>query len=530
MSSQIKNLWWKKRRRWSYKEPRSYKRYIIPLVIVILLLPVLAFGAYVIAKQWRARLVEVSGATIKVKAGGDFQDALNRANPGDTILLEAGVTYNGSFTLPNKPGSQFITIRSSAPDTQLPKPNERMDPARYASVLPKIVSTTVEPVIKSETGSHHFRFIAVEIGPTKNGMYNIVALGTGDERKVEELPHHIEFDRVYIHGSPMEGQRRGIAANGKYIKVINSYISDIKRHGEESQAICAWATDGPLEIVNNYLEAAAENILIGGGGSYLNLVASDIIIRDNHLNKPVKWRAEEWVVKNLLELKSAQRVKIENNLLTNNWVMAQTGTAVLFTTSPDSGKYAIVKDVEYVGNIVRSAGGALGILGRTPDGTKGGHNLVIRNNIFEDISYEKYGGHGLFIGSSDWEGLIVENNTVINDGKITMAYGIPVKGLVFRNNIVFHNESGFIGDGVGGQNTLDTYYPEAVVSNNAIIGGEVAKLKSKNIYPASINDLKFVNPSANDYRLKPDSPLKRAGYNNADIGANLDPKTVGFSR
>src|SRR5215475_14094723 len=59
------------------------------------------------------------GNTIEVKAGGDFQAALNRARPGDVITLQAGATFTGNFTLPNKSGSgqsgqsEWIVIRSS---------------------------------------------------------------------------------------------------------------------------------------------------------------------------------------------------------------------------------------------------------------------------------------------------------------------------------------------------------------------------------------------------------------------------------
>src|SRR5207248_10525741 len=45
----------------------------------------------------------------------------------------------------------------------------------------------------------------------------------------------------------VDGQRRGIAANGRAIRIVNSYFSDIKRKGDESQAICGWGGDGPFE-------------------------------------------------------------------------------------------------------------------------------------------------------------------------------------------------------------------------------------------------------------------------------------------
>jgi len=47
----------------------------------------------------RARRVSSAGArTIRISAKGDFQAALNGAEPGDTILLEAGASFTGPFT------------------------------------------------------------------------------------------------------------------------------------------------------------------------------------------------------------------------------------------------------------------------------------------------------------------------------------------------------------------------------------------------------------------------------------------------
>ena len=528
VSSRLKDFWWKKRRRWKKKEPRNYKRVALVLLVCLTLVVITSIAVYVIAQQRRARLVEVNGATITVKAGGDFQAALNRAKSGDTILLEAGATFNGSFTLPKKTGEQFITIRSSAPDSQLPAPNQRIDPARFAKVLPKIISTTAEPAIKTEDGAHHYRFIGIEFGPTKEGFYNIISIGSAAEKRIEDLPHHIEFDRVYIHGSPTEGQRRGIAANGKYIRIINSYISDIKKRGDESAAIGAWATDGPIEIINNYLEAAGMGILIGGAHNpNLTLTPTDIIVRDNYFNKQLQWKNEGWVVKNIFEIKNAKRVKVTNNLMTNNWVSGQNGTAILFTVRSDSGSNATIEDVEFSGNLIRHSSGAVNVMGY--EGL-GGHRLTIRNNVFDDIDITKWGGNGHFLLATTWDGLIVENNTVIQTGNITTGYGDQIKNFVFRNNVVRYNEYGFFGDNLGvGQKALDFYFPKSVVTNNAIIGGSGSNLTGRNMYPVSVEELKFTNPANGDYRLMPNSPLKGKGLNGADIGASLDPQKVGRS-
>ena len=503
----------------------SRRAFFVLVVLVCVLMAVLAL-AWFSPSIFGGVGLEVTGNTILVKRGGDFQAALNRAQPGDTISLEAGATFKGAFKLPKKSGSQFITIRSSALDAQLPPPGVRIDPAKYEKALPKIQSDVRgEPAILGVDGAHHYRFVAVQFGPTIEGLYNIIQLGTGEEMKIEDLPHHIEFDRVYIHGDPVHGQRRGIAANGRNIRIENSHISEIKRKGDESQAIAAWATDGPIEIINNYLEAAAENILFGGAGSKLKLVPTDCIVRDNHLNKPLEWRNADWVVKNLFEIKNGRRIKVENNLMTNNWAMGQDGMAILFTTRADNGRDTIIEDIEFTGNIIRGAGGGINILGE--EGA-GGHRLVIRNNLFEDISGPKWGSAGHFLKIADWDGLTIENNTILQTGNITSVYGKPVRNFVFRGNIVFENEYGIKGDNMGsGQEVIDFYFSKGLVSDNVIIGGSASRYRERNFYPGSVREVGFANPTSGDYRLAPQSPYINKGTGGTSIGAQLNPERVG---
>lgn len=511
---------------WKKRQERK-RTFWLGLFGAVLAVVVLVGGSVFV---WRNSANEnefsTDGSIITVKAGGDFQLALNKARPGDTILLEAGATFRGGFKLPNKSGEKFITIRTSASDAQIPPPGVRIDPKKYAGVLPKIVPTGgVEPAIAAHNGAHHYRFIGIEFAPTRDGLYNIIQIGTGEETSLEQLPHHIEFDRVYLHGDPNVGQRRGIAANGRYLKISNSYFSDFKREGEESQAIAVWATDGHIEIVNNYLEAAAESILFGGAENKMGLVPGDCVIRSNWLNKPLNWRKEKWTIKNFFEIKSGRRIKFEYNLMTNNWGQAQEGTGVLFRTGTDSGEQAVVEDIEFSNNIMRASGSAIKIFGAEG---KGGRNLTIRNNLFTDISAKKYDGRGYFIISTTFDNVLIENNTVIHDGSITIAHDAPVTNFVFRNNIVFNNEYGFFGDGgTLGKATFNKYFPEAVVSNNIIIGGSESDSGSKNFYPASIKQLVFVNPDSGDYRLTPDNRYLKRSAESEPIGADLDPSTVG---
>lgn len=501
---------------------------------LLLLLSMIAGCVFIFKKVAFGESAAIGGKTISVEAGGDLQSAIDRAQPGDTILLAAGASFKGAFNLPNKPGNEFITIRTAAGDAQLPPADTRIDPKKYADVLPKIVpNVRGEPAITAINGAHHYRFIGVEFAPTIEGYFNIVQIGSTEEKTIEELPHHIEFDRVYLHGDAKLGQRRGIAANGRFLKIRNSYFSDFKREGEESQAIAIWATDGNIEIVNNYLEAAAESILFGGAQNAAKLVAADCLVKDNWMNKPLAWRGEKWLIKNFLEIKSGRKIKIENNLMTNNWAHGQEGTGVLFRTATDSGEQAVVEDIEYTGNIMRGAGSALNIFGGEGGG---GRNLIVRNNVFEDISAKKYDGRGFFIKSTAFDNVIIENNTVIHDGSIAIAYGAPVTKFVFRNNIVFQNEYGFFGDGVGvGKAAIDKYFPRAEIAGNIIVGGDEPTYGTINYLPDSVASIGFVNQAAGDYRLKTTADallpknrtfLKKT-FESKQIGANLDPQTVG---
>src|SRR5437899_3571251 len=104
----------------------------------------------------------MSGNTIPVSGDGDFQNALNTAQPGDTIQLAAGATFTGQFTLPAKNGNGWIVVRTSAPDSSLPPQGSRIDPS-YASVLPKIVSMDSTPALRTDPAAHHYRIVGVEV-------------------------------------------------------------------------------------------------------------------------------------------------------------------------------------------------------------------------------------------------------------------------------------------------------------------------------------------------------------------------------
>jgi hypothetical protein len=248
--------------------------------------------AYALAAAMVCFSTAAEGTDYQVRAGDDLQRVLDLAQPGDVIYLQAGAIFRGNYVLNAKAGSAYITIRSSTADSLLPPAGTRLTPG-HASLLPKLESPTNEPVIRTAAGAHHWRLLFLELGPTKLGFGEILRLGEGwiEQSLLSQVPYDIEIDRVYIHGHPLYGQKRGIAMNGRSVTIKNSWISDIKAVGMDTQAIGGWNGPGPLLVENNYLESGGENIMFGGADPAIQgLITEDITIRHNYVTRPLSWR------------------------------------------------------------------------------------------------------------------------------------------------------------------------------------------------------------------------------------------------
>jgi hypothetical protein len=485
-------------------------------------------------------LVASAGQTIRVREGDDLQDAIDVAQPGDTIVLEAGVTFKGPFTLPKKSGAGWITIRTSTPDKQFPAPGTRISPS-HARLMPKLISWKGEGVVVAEKGAHHFRFIGIEVTPYEDTyLYSLMWFGNNRERTIEELPHHIIVDRCYLHGDPKKGSRRGVALNGRHLAVIDSYLSDFKEVGGDSQAILGWGGAGPFKIANNYLEGAGENVMFGGGDPFIkDLVPADIEVRGNHMAKPLRWKKNEpmfegtpWTVKNIFELKNARRVVVEGNVLEYSWEEAQSGFAVLFTVRNQDGRapWSVVEDVRFSNNIIRHSGSGLTLMGhdnnRPRDQSQETKRILIRNNLWEDIGGGRWGGRGILFqmveGTSD---VSIERNTGFQQGYTLFSMGPPHKRFTFKGNIAPHNEYGLFGNDVGvGTAALEAYFPDAVVTENVLPGGDERRYPPGNLFPDSMDAVPFADRNAGNYRMTGGiKHLTGAGVDTAALCAALSP-------
>ena len=231
-------------------------------------------------------------ATIVVPAGGDLQAALNAARPGDVVTLAPNAIYSGNFVLPNKGAiTDYITIRSAASDAQLPPAGVRMTPG-YAALLPKIKSPNSTWALTTAAGANHWKLMFLEFQANVNGYGDIIDLGAAGsmQTQLSQVPYALVLDRLYVHGDPVAGQKRGIALHSRDTDIVNSWVSECKAVGQEAQAISGFNGPGNYLIENNHLESATQNFLIGGADPTIpNLVTSNITFRYNYLTKPPAW-------------------------------------------------------------------------------------------------------------------------------------------------------------------------------------------------------------------------------------------------
>ena len=230
-------------------------------------------------------------ADIYVAAGANLQTAIDAAQPGDRLLLAPGATFTGNFRLPNKgAATTYITIRSAAADTLLPLAGVRITPAD-APNLPVLRSPNTASALTTAAGAHHWRLQYLEFRANSRGFGDIIALGASTQTLLTQVPHHLVLDHLYIHGDPALGQKRGIALHSGATWITDSYIADMKGVGMDTQAINGYNGPGPYTIVNNYLEAAGENFMLGGASPKIpGLIPADIEFTGNHLYKPLAWR------------------------------------------------------------------------------------------------------------------------------------------------------------------------------------------------------------------------------------------------
>jgi hypothetical protein len=494
-------------------------------------------------------LAAAAEAQTRVPAGANLQAAINAAQPGDVLELAAGATFAGNFTLPAKPGSAPITIRTSTPDSTLPASSE-LD-AGDGPLLATLRTANSTPALRTVGAASHWRFIGLQFAAGAS-QAAVVQLGDGAIADLAAMPRDFVFDRVLIQVDV--SARNGLEMNAADVTVRRSAVRGVKLTGVESHTMITWNGPGPFLVEDNYLEAGSCGFFVGGAAPAVpGLVPSDITFRRNFVTRPLALKTQTgYGIKNLFELKNARRARVYGNTFERNWVDGQHGYAIVLTVRANShsAPWTTIQDVVFENNIVRHTGMGFNILG-LDNQTSGGvvypstpmDGVTIRNNLIYDLDRLNWGSPtgatagGVFMQIDGApRNLHVENNTVVGQvtGNILNLSGSPIPGFRFRRNIVQklmtpYQTYGLNGNAVGeGDPAFTRYlapvagYPASVVTENVLAGCTPSLYASQagNVFPtvaALMAD--FVDPASGNYRLVATSPLRA-------LAAGIDPDAL----
>jgi hypothetical protein len=433
------------------------------------------------------------GAVIRVNAGDDLQAALNSAQCGNTIQLQAGATFTGVFKFPARScdSDHWIIVRTSAPDSALPAEGQRLTPCSagitslpgrpaYSCSAPQnamarlVGSQLVGPIV-FQGGANHYRLTGLEVtrpAGTRGAaiLMSVAAGGTAS---------YIVVDRSWVHGTAQDESRVGFELSStSNVAVVDSYFSDfhctsIKGTCSEAHALHGGGGSfqgNTYKIQNNFLEASAQAIMFGGAAA--TTTPTDITIRLNHFFKPWMWMkgispfqggvgGYPFIVRHHMEFKNAVRVLIEDNLLENVWGgFGETGDAILLmpknqhvSSGDNVCPICQVTDVtvRYT-HIIHASGGfeiATAISGNGANGAPAlaGSRFSIHDVVMDDISRRYIGGGWLFSVGNNWlvnplNSVTIDHITGFPDSEGgVLALGNKMSnpqmyGFVFTNSIV----------------------------------------------------------------------------------------------
>lgn len=466
----------------------------------------------------------------------EFTTALAALTPGDYIELQAGNTFQGPFTLPNLGASgPYCHIRSSAL-ALLPAAGTRVAPAD-ATNMPKIIAPgNGSAAIVTATAAAFYRFVGIEFtsvhAPGDQGAPGLVALG-GAQTTYSDAPHDIIVDRCYLHGNDGDENLRGLIFNGARLSAVDSYLSNFKSITSDSQAIWGANGAGPFKIVDNYLEAATENIMFGGGVAPTpGLIPSDVEIRLNTFDKRLSWNPTDpsyggvtYVVKDLLELKSTQRMLIEANTFTHHWAGGQAGHAFQIRPGTDNA-WDVVQDITIRHNLINhvTAGFSVSVHPVMGSPVPVGGRFWITNNLVIDIGAYAAGGGNVgqaFGFGGNGPDVTLTHNTFINlqnplpaAGTFDTFSGADANGSTggygYMTNFVQEDNIDEVGgsyvlygSGCGFATTALNCVapgPSSTFLNNVLVGPwptaqgiTVASMPVNNFYPADVPSVGFVD-------------------------------------
>ena len=224
-----------------------------------------------------------------------MQAALNEANRGDTIKLQAGRIFpsNKELIITARPGvSGYLRITTTTPESRLPEPNTRITPA-YAELLPTIQARGQYAlgIAGNDTPAAYIELVGLRFstGVNIDGQGPLLIGNNANEfgisvTSASQQPDNVIVDRCIFDQDNDFAVRRMIWVNSRTATIKNSYIDGVRLAGVDTQAILATQAVGPITIENNYIGGASENVLFGGVGNRIT-GAPEGTVRFNYFDR-----------------------------------------------------------------------------------------------------------------------------------------------------------------------------------------------------------------------------------------------------
>lgn len=428
------------------------------------------------------RIQLASGANIDTELASAIATYTTR--PVELILADGGSFDD--FTLPRRTTSNMITIRGAS----CPAEGTRVTTA-YEATFPKIVAGSSSAAVVTQSSSsgtvaqyYTLKCVFVD-GLTTASQEAFVVDGTGlldSMTSLADRPNHIYFDQVIVKGDATNGLRRGFRLNGTNLAVTNSYCYQVFQPSSDSQCIAFWNGTDTLLIDNNYLSAAAENIMSGGTRCWTETIPANITVTNNTLTKDLAWRdnLSGFQVKNVFEVKFGRSFYVADNIIENSWDDNQDGWLILLTAVRNTAAdqpFIEIDDVTFERNIIRNGCGGIQF------GTLSGPvtDITFYDNWFDNIEQDAFlcvaktklmqlrngvanfdFSYNTITDMADEHSMMYlepENNN--NDWSHPEARSATIDVLTFENNIAFEGDFGIFhssGQGTTALNALATMY------------------------------------------------------------------------
>lgn len=506
----------------------------------------------------------VTGSTLNATCA-TFQTQINAAaalsvNLTHQVILATDTTCTGPYKLPSHTGGTGWILIKGANYASLPQSGTRVAPSD-ATLMPHIIygddGVANTGAFSAQTGAQRYRIMGFYMTEDVTRSPNWSFINTGYNNANATNTGYIIIDRVIIRDlTDVHASYRGVFLEGQLgnLAVLDSWIDGIKDIGRvaDTQAILTISSGGPILIQNNFVEAAGENIMIGGGDPVdTSVQPRDSTIRLNTFSKNSAWvSGGTHLIKTMLELKSGFRTLVEgNDFLNMPWDDGGATFRLTVRNSGGPGTYVDVSDITIRYNLGKNVTNWINAFGS--DDQPAFHSMHskrwhIHNNLIYGLGWVCGGGAscGRFFQIQAGGSICTDPTPSCKNQDVTIAHNtvddvveamfykddgsIGASGLDFRDNLINVNGGrGAYSMSAWGTNVLNAIWSSTWTWTNnrlaGIGGGEDTGQypQGTNSYPSSYTNFLWTNRAARDYTLQAGSPAKGAASDGTDQGVNF---------